>query len=139
MANGVLCDSWGFFCVFVNVLQACFKTFSIFVPYFHLFVEYDIMENGELCHIIFCITQSNYWVEDTDYCPCPTISQQSPCRMSYGQSQQRLVFEHGSFHLAFVTLQTWHFAWFFPGTFLSHVSILTLMLCTHTMTTVDTT
>jgi len=56
-----------------------------------------------------------------------------------GQSEQRLMFEHGSFHLAFVTLQNWHFAWFSPGTFHSSVSILTLTLYTHTLTTVHAT
>ena len=55
-----------------------------------------------------------------------TISQQSPFNVSGGQSQQRLMFQHGSFLLAFMKLQTWHFALFSLGTFHSPVSILTL-------------
>jgi len=38
-----------------------------------------------------CIAKANYWGEVTAYCPCHTISQQSPCHVSNCQSQQGLV------------------------------------------------
>jgi len=41
--------------------------------------------------LFWCIAKTNYLGEDTVYCPCHTISQQSPCHVSDGQSQQRLV------------------------------------------------
>jgi len=33
-----------------------------------------------------CIAEANYWAEDTAYCPYHTISQQSPCNVSDGQT-----------------------------------------------------
>ena len=59
--------------------------------------------------------------------------------MSDGQSEKRRFFEHGSFHLSFLTLNNWITTWFSPGTSQSPVSTHTLTLRTHTMTTVHTT
>ena len=92
------------------------------------------------CYIFFrCIAKANYCGEDTAYCPYHSISKHSPCHVSDGQSDQRLVFEHGSFCLSFVTLKNWHFACFSPGTFHSPLSTLALTLRTHILTTVHTT
>jgi len=54
-----------------------------------------------MCDILFkmynyiilfhCIAKVNYWGEDTAYCPCHTISQQSSCHVSDCQSEQTLV------------------------------------------------
>ena len=79
------------------------------------------------------IAKSHYCGEDTAYFPYHTISKLSACHVSEGQSHQRLVFEHGSFHLDFVTLQMFLYAWFCSGRF------LTLTLRTHTITTLHTT
>ena len=89
--------------------------------------------------LLRCNSKANYWGADTAYCPCHTISRQSPCHVSDCQSQQRLVFEHGLLHLDFVTLKFWNFALFFPGTYHSLVIILTITLRTHTLTTVHIT
>jgi hypothetical protein len=63
----------------------------------------------------------------------PVLSQ------SVSQSQHRLVFERGSFNLTFVKLKSLKYAWFSPGTFYSPLSTITLMLHTHTLTTVHDT
>jgi len=64
-----------------------------------------------------------------------------PClrRSVAGLSLQSLLFEHLSCHLAFVSQKIGTDARFFPGTFHTPVSILTLMIDTYTMTTVDAT
>jgi len=68
-----------------------------------------------------------------------TTLQQPSCHVSVSQSEQRHVFEHGSFHLSFVTLKTLQYEWFSPGTYYFPVSIFTLTLGTHTLNTVHTT
>ena len=85
------------------------------------------------------IAKSNYRGEGTAYFPCHTISQQSSCHASDGQSQQRLVFEHGSFRVAFVKQKSLQYSSFSPGTYNSTVSIHILTLRTLTMTTVHAT
>ena len=80
-----------------------------------------------------CIAKSHYCGEETVYFPYQTISKLSACHVSDGQSLQRLVFEHGSFHLDFVKLKMFLYAWFCSGRFLK------LTLRTHTITTHHTT
>jgi hypothetical protein len=86
-----------------------------------------------------CTAKANRWSEDAANYPYHTISQQSPYHVSDGQSQQKLVFEHGLFNLQFVTLQNWNISWLSYGTLHSPVSTLTLTLCAHTLTTVNAT
>jgi len=135
-------------CVFV--LQARSNTFSISSQIFICCLNYYIFDEQIVLYdflskllsyvILFCcIAKANYSGEDAVYSPCHTTSRQSPFNVSGSQSQQRPVFQHGSFLLAFMKLQNWHFTLFCPGTFHSPVSILTLTLCTHTLTTVHAT
>jgi len=124
----------------LNTFSILSKIFICCLNYYifdEQFVVYDVLSELYSYIILFrCIAKANYSGEDTVYSPCHTILQQSPFNVSGGQSQQRPVFQHESFLLAFVKLQTWHFALFSPGTFHSPVSIFTLTLCTHTLTTV---
>jgi len=80
---------------------------TTYVHILHIFSSLvsNNMLNVVACWLFPCSSKSNYWGEDTDYFPCHTISQQSSCRVSDGKSQQRLVFEHGSLHLLFMTLK----------------------------------
>ena len=101
------------------VVIITFLMSSLFYMMFH--------QNCRVMSYYFVVfAKANYSSEDTVYSPCHTISRQSPFNVSGGQSQQRLMFQHGSFLLAFMKLQTWHFALFSLGTFHSPVSILTL-------------
>ena len=135
MANLLLCDRWVFVCLSLFYLHLL--RHSLFVSCFTYFVICDILPKLYNYITLFrCITKSNYWGEDTAYCPHHTISQQSPCHVSDLQSVQRNFFEHGSFHLPNLTINIEHFTWFSPGTFHSPVSTLTLTLRTHTNTTV---
>ena len=115
LANGVLCDIWGFlvplplFCMLGLIHSQFYLNFSlvvliiIFLMRVLLFVTFYWN-----CRVIlfWSIVKANYWGEDTAYWPCHTISQQSPYHVSDSQSQQRLVLMHEYFHLAFVKLQT---------------------------------
>ena len=55
---------------------------------------------------------------------CHTTTQQSPSRVSDGQLQHRLLFEHGSFILDFMMLEVWKIELFSTGTFHSEVGPL---------------
>ena len=135
-------------CVFV--LQARSNTFSISSQIFICCLNYYIFDEQIVLYdflskllsyvILFCcIAKANYSGEDAVYSPCHTISQQSPFNVSGGQSQQRLVFsariipfgirEATNLALCIVSL----------GTFHSAVSIFTLTLRTHILTTVHIT
>jgi hypothetical protein len=150
MAQGMLCDISVFvvsLCLFYrHVLRHSLfcSLFLLVVLRFKLFDERFVVCNiltKLLNYVILfvCVAKANYWGEDKAYCPRHIISHHTPRHVSEGQLLQRLVFEHGPFHLTFVTIHNWHFEWFSPVTFHSPVSILTLMLHTHTMTTVDAT
>jgi len=133
-AGGVVC-----LCV---CLLACFKAFSILKHIYIIFYMSDILfKIFYICDslhkmynyvILFrCIAKANYWGEATAYFSCHTISQQSPCHVSNGQSHQRLESEYGSINLAFVTLQNFNTKSFLLALSILPVTILTLMLRTY--------
>jgi hypothetical protein len=143
MAN----DSWGF-CVSLfyrlGLIQFPFCLKFLFVVVIITFLK------SSLFYIMFyqnCRVTSCYFVvllKPTTQVKTLSIAHvtqfhDSRPSMSQAVSHSRLVFQHGSFLLAFVKLQNWHFALFSPGTFHSPVSILKLMLRTHILTTVHTT
>jgi hypothetical protein len=130
MANVVLCDSWGL-CVFVFVcvLLVWFKTF---LTVFHIFTGLLYVTVHWKCWVM-----SDYFVVLSKLLRWRHSFHNSPPAMVH--SQQRLLFQPRLFHLTFMMPNDWHLAWFSAGTFHSLVSIRTLMLRTHTMTTVNAT
>jgi len=86
--------------------------------------------------LIRFIAKTNYWGEDTSYCPYHTISNSRPVMChSVSQSDQRIFSEHVWIHLHFLTLNNWNLARCPAGTFHSPFSTLTLTLHTHTTIT----
>jgi hypothetical protein len=95
------------------ILFACFMNNNILI--FFLYMPFFL--NCSYTLYFFCNSKSNKCRQDTPYCPSHTISQQPPCHLSVGHSQQRLVFQHGSFHFSFVPLIFLQYALFTPGTY----------------------
>jgi hypothetical protein len=124
----------GILCVFVSIFFHIFRQ-SLFWIILFRYICHSI-QNIQLRLIISFMAKGKYWGVDAAFCPCHTFSLQSPCHVSISQSPHRLVVDRESFNLTFVKLKNLQYTWFSRSTFHSSVSIHTLTLPTHTLTTV---
>ena len=143
-----LCYFFVFVCVLLHGLRhSVFCIIFLLLVLFYIirwtvFSKYHIIEIN-VCVILFrCIAKANLLGEDTFSSTCHTISELSASRTSYCQLPVSLSTEAcvraRIIPFGFVT-QTCQWCRVFPGTFNYPVSILTLVLRTYTMTTVDAT
>jgi len=115
---------------FCLCFTACLKTHFICFIFSLLFLFYIFFMNGLLYMTCYCnSTVTSYFVAllnqttQVKTLPIAHITQFHnfrPRHVSDGQSHQRLEFEHGSIHLALVTLKVWKycmaFSRYFPST-----------------------